>query len=239
DDARVRWRRLASTEDCANARNELARRERLREVVVRAELEADHSIGFLVARGQDEDRHVAEVAQPSTELEAVDVGQPEVEHDEAGPTTVDCFEALRPRAFTNDLEAGLLEIRTDERADRFVVFDHDGDTSHGRVARIAVASLPTWSRATTSPSRRRRRRTRRPLSVMRVAWLILNITRLPSSSRIAMRGGRTRTTMPRSVAATAAAARCAETRARQSSTSQSRRMAGILCDARQRDMWSV
>jgi hypothetical protein len=34
----------------------------------------------------------------------------------------------------NDLEAGLLQVRADEGADRLVVFDHDRDTAHGRTA---------------------------------------------------------------------------------------------------------
>src|SRR5919108_121078 len=173
--------RLCPSEDSADPRHELARRERLGQVVVGAELEADDAIRFLVTRGQDQNRDVTAAAQLSTEGEAVDVGKAEVEHDEARLLPPDRLEAAFAGALTDDLEAGLLQVRADECADRFVVFDHDGDAGHGRIARIAVARLPTWSTATTSPSRRRRSRTRRPFRVTTVARSIRNPTRLPSS----------------------------------------------------------
>src|SRR5664279_1909319 len=46
-------------QDAAHARDELARRERLGDVVVGAELEADDAIDLVAARGEKEDRHVA------------------------------------------------------------------------------------------------------------------------------------------------------------------------------------
>src|SRR5207249_1767215 len=154
DDPRLRWPGLCPSQDRADTRHELARREGLGEVVVSSELEADDAVRFIVARGQDQDRDVRGVAQPSTEIEPVDVRKPEVEHDEARVTSIDRFEAALAGAFTHHLEAGLLQVRAYERTDRFVVFDDDREAAHRRIARIAVARRPTWSTATTSPSRR-------------------------------------------------------------------------------------
>src|SRR5581483_3483041 len=54
-ECQCRRRRLGGSraaQDGADARRELARREGLRDVVVRAELEPDDAIGLLAARGQ-------------------------------------------------------------------------------------------------------------------------------------------------------------------------------------------
>ena len=48
------------------------RRERLRHVVVRAELETDDPVGLLAPRGQEDDREVGARPDPAAELEPVD-----------------------------------------------------------------------------------------------------------------------------------------------------------------------
>ena len=50
--------RLRAAEDRLHARDELAGRERLRQIVVGADLEADDAVGLLVAGGQHQDRHL-------------------------------------------------------------------------------------------------------------------------------------------------------------------------------------
>src|SRR5581483_8689676 len=49
---------LGATQDRLDPRRQLARRERLRDVVVGAELEAGDTVGFLVTRGEHDDRHL-------------------------------------------------------------------------------------------------------------------------------------------------------------------------------------
>ncbi len=73
---------LDAAQDRLDARGELARRERLRDVVVGAELEAGDAVGLLVARGQHQDRHLRVRAHLPADLEAVDPRQADVEHDE-------------------------------------------------------------------------------------------------------------------------------------------------------------
>ena len=66
----------------AEAREKLRERERLREVVVRARVEPRDAILDRVARGQHQNRSPdAVLAYPPADLEAVDPGEHEVEHD--------------------------------------------------------------------------------------------------------------------------------------------------------------
>jgi hypothetical protein len=60
-------------------------------------------------------------------------GKAEVEHDDARRRRSTASSPRRP-CFTDDLEARLLEVRADERADRVVVLDHDGNAAHGLIA---------------------------------------------------------------------------------------------------------
>ena len=66
----VRAVELAPAQDRAHAAQQLRGRERLRHVVVRAELEPEHAVDLRVARGQHQDRHVALGAQRAADLGA-------------------------------------------------------------------------------------------------------------------------------------------------------------------------
>ena len=75
--------RRGAAQQRAHARLEFGHRERLGQVVVGAEVEAVHAVLDRIARGQHQ--HAGRRAprtQASQDLEAVDVGQPDVEHDE-------------------------------------------------------------------------------------------------------------------------------------------------------------
>lgn len=54
-----------------DSRHQLAGVERLRQIIVRAQLEADNAVRVLAARGQHEDRHSAAPAQLPEDLETV------------------------------------------------------------------------------------------------------------------------------------------------------------------------
>ena len=63
--------------------NELARSERLHDVVVGSLDEPEHTIVFRSARREHEDRHArSRRFEPTTNGDAVELGQPEIEHDE-------------------------------------------------------------------------------------------------------------------------------------------------------------
>jgi len=60
---------LAAAQDRPDAAHELRDRERLRDVVVGARLEAEHAVDLGVHRGEDQDRDVALAAQPAADLD--------------------------------------------------------------------------------------------------------------------------------------------------------------------------
>ena len=68
----------------AHAREQLAGAERLRQVVVGPGVERLDLVRLLPARGDDHDRHGAPVADAAHDLDAVEVGQAEVEQHEVG-----------------------------------------------------------------------------------------------------------------------------------------------------------
>ena len=74
--------RRGAAQDALDSRDELARVERLRHVVVGADLEPDDLVDVLIARGEHQDRNVGALADPAAELDAVSVGKIEVEDDE-------------------------------------------------------------------------------------------------------------------------------------------------------------
>ena len=73
-------RALAPAQDGAQPRQQLARLERLGQVVVGAQLEADDAVHGVAARGQHQDRRLRAGAHAPADLEAVDIGQHQIEH---------------------------------------------------------------------------------------------------------------------------------------------------------------
>ena len=86
---------VGAAEHRLHAGDELGRRERLGDVVVGAELEAEHPVDLGVAGGEEDHRDRRGLAQAAAHLEAVDVGEADVEHDEPGPV------GARPRRPTS------------------------------------------------------------------------------------------------------------------------------------------
>ena len=71
--------RLHPPQHAPDPGQKLARVERLRDVVVGAELEPDHPVDDLAGRGQHDDRHIAAAAQLAREAETVLAGHAQVE----------------------------------------------------------------------------------------------------------------------------------------------------------------
>ena len=143
-------------------RQQLGEVERLGDVVVGAELEAVDHVVRLVARGEHQDRReVAVLAQPLADLEAVDLGQADVEQDEV----------VAPRlgrgqpgaAVAGDVDVVLLAVQVDAQAlgEGFLVLDeqdardgfarHEPDSARGSVTTNRVPGLPSMVIAFTSP----------------------------------------------------------------------------------------
>src|SRR5215218_2116147 len=115
-----------SAKDRLHARDELPRVERLRHVVVGANLEADDLVDVLVARSQHEDRHVPALPHPAAELDPVDVGKHEVEDDELRRARREVLHRLGAGGGGLDRVASVLQVERDERRDRRLVL-HDED----------------------------------------------------------------------------------------------------------------
>ena len=75
---------LAAAQQRADPREQLARAERLRQVVVGPEVQRGDLVGLLVAHRQDDDRHAAPRTDPPAELEPVEHRHVEIEDHEVG-----------------------------------------------------------------------------------------------------------------------------------------------------------
>ncbi len=127
--------------------DELAGRERLGQVIVGTELEADDPIGLLVARRQDQDCHAPAAAKLLADVEPVEIRQAEIEDDDLRVVPLDRAESAFTGLLADDLEAGAFEIGLDEPADRIVVLDDDRQAAQGLNA--LIASAVPWSSCTT------------------------------------------------------------------------------------------
>jgi hypothetical protein len=74
--------RRQSPQHDPDARHQLARGKRLGDVVIGADFQADDAVDLVAARGQENHRHVRELAQLAAYFEAVHVGQADVEHNQ-------------------------------------------------------------------------------------------------------------------------------------------------------------
>src|SRR5918994_93375 len=92
-----------------DAAAELAHRERLRDVVVGAELEAEDLVDLLGLGREHDDRHRAARADLAAHVEAVHLGHHHVEHDEVEGVLSQPVEGLAPIERRNDLVALLAQ----------------------------------------------------------------------------------------------------------------------------------
>ena len=123
-----------------NARDELARVERLRQVIVGAHLEADDAIDFLAFRRQHDDRHrFAGAAQSAADGQPVLARQHQVEHDQVRRVALQLAVELRRIGEGRDLEALLGQVARQQVAQAHVVVDDEdlwgGCFVHARLER--------------------------------------------------------------------------------------------------------
>ena len=136
-------------EDRLDPDDELGRRERLREVVVRAVLEPGDPVDRRAPGREDEDRRRAGLLVAPDRPDhgpPVELGQHQVEDDEGRPVRLDRVERGRPVGRGDDAEPVALEVRPDEPDDlRVVVDDEDRPIGQGRglhVERIIADGTP-------------------------------------------------------------------------------------------------
>ena len=109
-----------------DARQQLARREGLGDVVVGAAFEARDLVALLGARGQHDDRQLAGLAvalQRARELEAAGVGQHPVDQQQVGQLVGDLGAARARVGGLAHFEAGAAQAEGDHLANRALVLD--------------------------------------------------------------------------------------------------------------------
>jgi hypothetical protein len=75
-------RGLAPAKKCAHSRKELVVREGFDEIVVSAGVQSIDAVGYGVAGGEHQDRHVGSRAQAPADFDAIEAGQHDVKDDE-------------------------------------------------------------------------------------------------------------------------------------------------------------
>jgi hypothetical protein len=129
----ARPRRRRAPQQRAHATAELADRERLRDVVVRAQLEPEHLVELVVAGGEHDDRHRALGAEPLADLEPVELRQHQVEHDEVDVLLREPRQRLLAVARVHDAEALALEREGEQLLHRVLVVDEQDGGGVGHV----------------------------------------------------------------------------------------------------------
>ena len=114
--------------------HQLAQPERLGQVVVGAELQADDLVDLVVAGREHQDRRLgAGGAEAAQDLEAVDAGQPDVEDDEVRRLADGQLEALLAGLRQGHRVALLLEGVLDAPGDGVLVLDDQDGGGHAAI----------------------------------------------------------------------------------------------------------
>ena len=132
-----------------DARHQLARGERLGDVVVGAQLQAEDLVELLAARRQHDDRDVALGADALADLEPVEPGQHQVEHHQVDRLAVDHLEGVVAARGGDHREPGVAQRVLDDGADGLLVLDDEdavGQRRTSRSLRRMVAARPATAR---------------------------------------------------------------------------------------------
>jgi hypothetical protein len=140
--------RADAAQDHVHSRDQLARAERLCDVIVAADLQPQHAIDLVVARGEKQDRHVGGPSDLPAHFEPVELGHADVEDDEVRSVGGKAGEALLAVARLGHGHAGFSERHPNDFADVQIVVDgkdamgHVGLRSAGGRLFVAVAVEP-------------------------------------------------------------------------------------------------
>jgi hypothetical protein len=114
-----------------DARDELGQLERLRHVVVGAELKADDDVDRVAARRQHQHGHAARAPDLPADLEPVELRQHHVEDDKVVRLAPKAREPVPPVRRRLDRQAGLPQPERGDLPNRGVVLDEDHALAHG------------------------------------------------------------------------------------------------------------
>jgi hypothetical protein len=147
----VRGPACRTTKDGSDPGHHLSRRERLRDVVVRPDLEADDPIRLLALRREHDHRRVRAFPDPGEDFGSVQPRQHEVEEDQVRRLCFEGLEGSLPVLRRVHGEAVSCQVAAEHLAhDGLVVHDQDA-SAHGPI----VNAAPFRSIATSLPSGRK------------------------------------------------------------------------------------
>src|SRR4030067_2204680 len=136
-------RAVLSSEDRFHPGDELFGRERLGDVIIGAQLQAQDLVGLIAPGGDHDHRDGSPLLLPPQELadlQPIDIGEHEIKKDQVGDVflqriekTLTIGKAVRP-------EARPLEMESDEVDDIRLIIDHGNELVHGM--RLAYYTLP-------------------------------------------------------------------------------------------------
>src|SRR5262245_60500819 len=105
----------------SDAREQLARGERLRKVVIGAELQAHHPVGLVASRGEHDDRDCRVLAQPAREAHAVLGLQSQIEQNEVDDLLLEHFAHRATVGDGGDSDVVAPKVIDDQRSNRGVI----------------------------------------------------------------------------------------------------------------------
>jgi hypothetical protein len=111
-----------------DSRDQLARTERLHDIIVRANLEADDAVDLRAHSGQHDDRRPILLAQLLAEHKPAFAGHHEIEDNEVEPADLDRLHHLAPVGRLGDPEAMFGKILAHECAKLAIVIDNQDVT---------------------------------------------------------------------------------------------------------------
>ncbi len=109
----------------ADTRKKLVDSERLRHVVVRAEIERVHLVGLAAARRENDDRSARVLADATDHLEAVAVGQVQVQDHEIGLPPFVAGDRVAGRLGGLHLKTVTAQVRAERPHHRWLVVDDE------------------------------------------------------------------------------------------------------------------
>jgi hypothetical protein len=131
----------SSSQHSGDARHQLARAEGLGDVVVGAELEAEHAVELFVAAGQKDDRHFAPRSNLPAHGQAVVLRHQDIEHDQLGRARLELAQRLSAILGLGDLVRSALE-RVAHHLAQVAVVVGDQDARHALFLSAVGAARP-------------------------------------------------------------------------------------------------
>ena len=113
-----------AAQDRANARHQFPRIERLRQIIVGADLKANNAVDIFSARGQQQHRQPRGRADAPQHFETIDPGQHDIQHHQQVTAAGGALQAALAVMHGIDHEAFRLQILAHQRAKFDIIVDH-------------------------------------------------------------------------------------------------------------------